>query len=91
MARVDHFDLLEEQIVLGRVYLAPEGINAQVSVPTAELEVFRAALDARGSFAHIPWKIAVEDDGRSFLKLIVRVKRLFRPGLASTNSAISMG
>ena len=69
--------------VLGRVYIAPEGINAQVSVPTAELEVFRAALDARGSFAHIPWKIAVEDDGRSFLKLIVRVKKkIVADGLA---------
>ncbi|MBK9275426.1 MAG: rhodanese domain-containing protein [Flavobacteriales bacterium] len=61
--------------VLGRVYIAPEGINAQVSVPTTDLERFRTALDARPAFAHVPWKIAVEDDGRSFLKLIVRVKK----------------
>jgi UPF0176 protein len=60
--------------VLGRVYIAPEGINAQVSVPTARLDLFRAALDEREPFAAVPWKIAVEDDGRSFLKLIVRVK-----------------
>ncbi|MBL8000483.1 MAG: rhodanese-related sulfurtransferase [Flavobacteriales bacterium] len=69
--------------VLGRVYIAPEGINAQVSVPSAELEVFRAALDAREAFARVPWKIAVEDDGRSFLKLIVRVKKkIVADGLA---------
>jgi len=60
--------------VLGRIYVAPEGINAQVSLPTARLDDFRAALDAREPFANVPWKIAVEDDGRSFLKLIVRVK-----------------
>jgi len=69
--------------VLGRVYIAPEGINAQVSVPTAELERFRQALDAREAFALVPWKIAVEDDGRSFLKLIVRVKKkIVADGLA---------
>lgn len=69
--------------VLGRVYLAPEGINAQVSVPSAHLERFRQALDAREAFAQVPWKIAVEDDGRSFLKLIVRVKKkIVADGLA---------
>ncbi len=81
-ARLDDVDALRNELyaeweamgVLGRVYIAPEGINAQVSVPTARLDLFRAALDERESFAKIPWKIAVEDDGRSFLKLIVRVK-----------------
>jgi len=69
--------------VLGRVYIAPEGINAQVSVPTADLDRFRQALDAREAFAKVPWKIAVEDDGRSFLKLIVRVKKkIVADGLA---------
>lgn len=61
--------------VLGRTYVAPEGINAQVSVPTANLDAFRTALDARAEFKDMPWKIAVEDDGRSFLKLAITVKR----------------
>lgn len=69
--------------VLGRVYIAPEGINAQVSVPTTNLDPFRAALDARAPFAHLPWKIAVEDDGRSFLKLAIKVKKkIVADGLA---------
>ncbi len=69
--------------VLGRIYLAAEGINAQVSVPTAELERFRAALDARDAFRAVPWKIAVEDDGQSFLKLTIKAKRkLVADGLA---------
>ncbi len=61
--------------VLGRVYLAPEGINAQVSVPLENLEGFRAALDAHAYFASVPWKIALEEESRSFLKLTVKVKR----------------
>lgn len=65
----------EELGVLGRIYLAPEGVNAQLSIPTAHLQRFRAALDAREAFHAMPWKIAVEDDGKSFLKLIIKVKR----------------
>jgi UPF0176 protein len=61
--------------VLGRIYIAQEGINAQVSVPTDRLDAFRANLDARAAFRHVPWKIAVEDDGRSFLKLTLKVRR----------------
>jgi len=69
--------------VLGRIYISQEGINAQVSVPSANLEAFRAALDAREPFANVPWKIAVEDDGKSFLKLIVKVKKkIVADGLA---------
>ncbi|WKZ65565.1 MAG: tRNA uridine(34) hydroxylase [Flavobacteriales bacterium] len=69
--------------VLGRIYIAQEGINAQVSVPTANLARFRANLDGREAFRDVPWKIAVEDDGRSFLKLILKVKRkIVADGLA---------
>ena len=69
--------------VLGRIYISQEGVNAQVSLPTANLERFRAALDAREAFANVPWKIAVEDDGKSFLKLAIKVKRkIVADGLA---------
>ncbi|MBL7964207.1 MAG: rhodanese-related sulfurtransferase [Flavobacteriales bacterium] len=69
--------------VLGRIYIAPEGINAQVSVPTGQLDAFRAALDAREAFANVPWKTAVEDDGQSFLKLAIKVKsKVVADGLA---------
>lgn len=69
--------------VLGRIYLAPEGINAQVSVPSHNLQDFRKALDGRPEFAGVPWKIAVEDDGRSFLKLAIKVKKkIVADGLA---------
>jgi UPF0176 protein len=69
--------------VLGRIYLSQEGVNAQVSVPTVNLDLFRASLDAREAFANVPWKIAVEDDGKSFLKLAIKVKKkIVADGLA---------
>ncbi|HRF80981.1 MAG TPA: rhodanese-related sulfurtransferase, partial [Flavobacteriales bacterium] len=69
--------------VLGRIYLSQEGINAQVSLPTANLEAFRANLDSREAFKDVPWKIAVEDDGKSFLKLAIKVKKkIVADGLA---------
>lgn len=69
--------------VLGRIYISQEGINAQVSLPTSNLDVFRSALDAREAFRSVPWKIAVEDDGKSFLKLAIKVKKkIVADGLA---------
>ncbi|HEX2617233.1 MAG TPA: rhodanese-related sulfurtransferase, partial [Flavobacteriales bacterium] len=68
--------------VFGRIYLAGEGINAQLSLPTAHLARFRAALDAREAFRNVPWKVAVEED-TSFLKLTIKVKqKLVADGLA---------
>ncbi len=69
--------------ILGRVYLSQEGINAQISLPTANLQRFREELERREEFRGIPWKIAVEDDGKSFLKLIIKVKsKIVADGLA---------
>ncbi|MFN6178439.1 MAG: rhodanese-related sulfurtransferase [Flavobacteriales bacterium] len=68
--------------VLGRIYLAQEGINAQLSVPTHQFEAFRKAIDARTEFDGVPFKIAVEDDGKSFLKLTLKVRhKLVADGL----------
>ncbi len=69
--------------VLGRIYISQEGINAQVSLPSANLEAFRSSLDARKAFKDVPWKIAVEDDGKSFLKLKIKVRpKIVADGLA---------
>lgn len=69
--------------VMGRIYISQEGINAQVSLPSANLEAFRSSLDARKAFKDVPWKIAVEDDGKSFLKLKIKVRpKIVADGLA---------
>lgn len=59
---------------LGRIYLAKEGINAQMSVPEHHYEQFLEALHAMPEFRDIPIKVAVEDNGKSFLKLTVKVR-----------------
>ena len=61
--------------VLGRVYLANEGINAQVSLPSVNLDGFRQVIDARAEFAGVPFKFALEEDASSFLKLTIKVKK----------------
>ena len=60
--------------VLGRIYLAKEGINAQLSVPEHHFEEFKNALYLRPEFKDVPFKIAIEDDGKSFIKLIIKVR-----------------
>jgi UPF0176 protein len=58
----------------GRVYLSTEGINAQMSVPKHNWDEFVKQLYAIPFFTDVPFKIAVEDDGRSFYKLIIKVR-----------------
>ena len=61
--------------VLGRVYLASEGINAQISVPKPHREAFRKALDAHAYFVDVPFKLALEEPTLSFWKLVVKVRK----------------
>lgn len=65
---------LMELGVLGRIYLAREGVNAQISVPEPNWETFLSMINSIPEFKNIDLKIAIEDDGKSFYKLIVRVR-----------------
>lgn len=56
----------------GRIYVAREGINAQMSIPDHHLKDFLANLDTHEELKDMPIKYAVEDDGKSFYKLIIR-------------------
>ena len=60
--------------ILGRVYLAKEGINAQISVPKPNWDKFIEKLDTHPEFSKIFIKSAVREADQSFIKLIVRVK-----------------
>ncbi len=71
----DHLFIQWNQLkVLGRIYVAHEGINAQLCVPEDNWELFKAKLDEEPFFKGMPFKIAVEDDGKSFYKLTVKVR-----------------
>jgi len=64
----------KELNVLGRIYIAREGINAQISVPQENWDAFQDTLQAVPAFNKMPLKKAVEDDGKSFYKLAVKVR-----------------
>jgi len=60
--------------ILGRIYVANEGINAQISVPENNWNQFKEFIDQHPLLSAMDLKIAIEDDGKSFIKLIVRVR-----------------
>jgi UPF0176 protein len=58
----------------GRIYLAHEGINAQMSVPEHHWDAFVNQLYSISYFKDVPFKYAVDGNGKSFYKLIVKVR-----------------
>ncbi len=60
--------------VFGRIYIAQEGINAQVSVPDSNVDAFRDQLYSIPALNGIRLNIAVDDDGRSFWVLKIKVR-----------------
>ncbi|GAB4378365.1 MAG: rhodanese-related sulfurtransferase [Salibacteraceae bacterium] len=60
---------------LGRIYVAHEGINAQMSVPITQWENFEKDLHEDPLLTNMHIKIAVEDDSRSFYKLKIKVRQ----------------
>ncbi len=59
---------------LGRIYVATEGINAQMSVPAENFEAFRDTLEVYDFMKGIRLNVAVEQDNYSFLKLTIKVR-----------------
>lgn len=73
--RDELFSKFSEFGCLGRIYIASEGINAQMNVPTENFEKFDAYLQNKTEFTGIPYKIAVEEtDTVSFYKLTIKVR-----------------
>ncbi|MEM6766274.1 MAG: rhodanese-related sulfurtransferase [Bacteroidota bacterium] len=60
--------------VMGRIYIAQEGINAQISVPTQSLEAFQQHINSTPWLEGVRLNYAVDDDGKSFYKLKFKVR-----------------
>ena len=60
--------------VLGRIYVAKEGINAQLSLPAHNMSAFKDFLDTYTFLKDIRLNIAVEHYNKSFLKLKIKVR-----------------
>lgn len=66
---------LKELGILGRIYIAEEGVNAQISAPIANMDAFRNFLDSQPPFKGLRLNIAVDDDGKSFFVLDIKVRK----------------
>ena len=71
----DHLFLTWDALeVLGRIYVAHEGINGQLSLPADRFNEFKEHLDSINFLKGIRLNIAVEQDNKSFLKLKVKIR-----------------
>lgn len=64
----------EKLNVLGRTYIASEGINAQISVPAYQLEPFKKHLYGIDFLNGIRLNVAIEQNDFSFLKNKIKVR-----------------
>jgi UPF0176 protein len=60
--------------VFGRIYVAHEGINAQLSVPDSHFDALKSYLYSIKPLEGIRLNVAVDDDGKSFWVLKIKVR-----------------
>ncbi len=72
--RDEMYKALDVLKVFGRIYVAHEGINAQISVPESNVEAFRNYLYSIPALNGLRLNIAVDDDGKSFWVLKIKVR-----------------
>jgi UPF0176 protein len=65
----------DEFEVLGRIYVAKEGINAQLSVPAENFTTFKNHIDTITFLENVRLNVAIEHDNFAFLKLKVKVRQ----------------
>jgi len=72
--------------VFGRIYVATEGINAQMSVPSHYFNVFRDFLYSYKPLNGLRLNIAVNDNGKSFWVLKIKVRdKIVADGIEDPN------
>ena len=76
--------------VLGRIYIANEGINAQLSLPSKNIEQLKKLIDQISFLKKIRLNIAIEHDDHSFLKLKIKIrKKIVADGLKNKDYDIN--
>lgn len=68
------YKALQALKVFGRIYVAHEGINAQISVLANNVEAFKAYLYSIEPMKDLRLNIAVDDHGKSFWVLKIKVR-----------------
>jgi len=72
--RDELYKALDELKVFGRIYVANEGINAQISVPDSNFEALKKYLYSIEPLNGIRLNVAVDDDGKSFWVLKIKIR-----------------
>jgi len=76
--------------VLGRIYVANEGINAQLSIPTKEYEKLIKFVNQITFLRKVSMNFAIDHNGNSFYKLTVKVrKKIVADGLLDNQLDLS--
>lgn len=69
------YQVLNELAVFGRIYVAAEGINAQISVPVSRFGQLREQLESIPGLEGLRLNVAVDDCGKSFWVLKIKVRQ----------------
>ena len=72
--RDELYELWHQMNVFGRVYIADEGINAQVSIPKQNWEIFKDSIRNNDLIGDVIIKKAIQE-GSSFYKLKIKVRK----------------
>lgn len=83
---------LDSMNVLGRIYIANEGINGQISIPKDTFENFREYLHSIPFLNGIRLNTAIDDNGKSFFKLKIQIrKKIVADGLDDSSFDVTNG
>lgn len=74
LLRDEWYKKLNSLKVFGRIYIAAEGVNAQINVPVHELENFRDFINSQPGFHNTRLNKAVEENPHSFYVLDIKVR-----------------
>jgi len=72
--RNELYELLDQLRVFGRIYVAKEGVNGQLSVPKEHFDTFRDRLYSIDFLNGVRLNIAIEQDDKSFYMLKIKVR-----------------
>ena len=61
--------------ILGRIYIANEGVNAQLSVPRENINEFKVTLQNITPLNDVRLNFALENYSKSFLKLTIKIRK----------------
>ena len=90
--RDDLYRMLQTFDVCGRIYVATEGVNAQLNVPETHWTAFEQALRRVSIFRNMRLNIAVDEKAFSFYKLVIKVRpRILADGLPDDSIDFSQG